>query len=220
MAVAVSKCVILRGVRKSYGAAEALSGIDLDVDDGTIVAVAGANGSGKTTLLRLIAALSAPSAGDVEVCGFDASRDGESVRGVVGAVLHSPMLYPDLTARENLRLFGGLCRLDRVGERVEEMSVKLGFVDRLDERVRGLSHGFQKRVSIGRALLHAPRVLLLDEPETGLDGWSLNVLKELMVEHKARGNSVVMATHGVDLMEEMADSVVRLERGRRVQVAG
>lgn len=204
----------LRDIRKSYGTSEVLKGIDLSVESGNVVALFGENGSGKSTLLRIISMLAKPSSGTVEICGLDTQKSGETARLHLGAVMHSPMLYRDLTARENLRLFAKMCRLDDLENRVEHVASRLGFTSRLDARIRSLSHGYQKRVSIARSVIHSPELLLLDEPETGLDERGLRILKELILEWRDSGNTVIMSTHTVAMGEQMADTSFRLKDGR------
>ena len=143
--------------------------MDLSVDWGETAAALGPNGSGKTTLLRLLSGLARPDAGAIRVAGLDPSRSGEEVRRAVGVVTHEPLLYDDLSGYENLRFVGRMFRLDRIEERIEEVAARLDVASRLHQRVALLSHGLRKRFTIARALLHEPRVLLLDEPESGLD---------------------------------------------------
>ncbi len=176
----------------------------------------GPNGAGKTTLLRILATLTKHDAGSVTVNGFDAAAQGELVRQTTGAVLHSHMLYADLTARENLRFFARLCRISDPERRILEAAERMQVAHRLDDRVRSLSHGLAKRVALARALLHAPRLLLLDEAEAGLDQPALKLLDGVLDEHKRDGRAVVMTTHQVERGLEQADRVVVISHGRVV----
>ena len=128
--------------------------------------------------------------------------------------MHSPMLYSDLTVRENLGLFAKLCQLENPGERVERVATRLQLDDRLDERVRRLSHGYRKRVSIARAILHSPALLLLDEPETGLDEASLAVLSEIIEDWRAQKRAVLIATHSSEFVTGAADSAFTIDSGQ------
>ncbi len=203
-------------VEKSYGDVAALRGVDLAVRPGEVVALLGPNGAGKTTLLRILATLTRPDAGTVNVCGYDAASQGELVRQHTGALLHSPMLYADLTARENLRFYASIFRIQDPDGRVAEVAGRLGLTERLDDRVRTLSHGLAKRFGLCRALLHRPRLLLLDEPETGLDQGALRLLDDVLAEYRQDGRSAVVSTHSVDRGLAWADRVAVLARGRVV----
>ena len=184
------------------------------VEAGELFAVFGPNGSGKTTLLRVLATLTRPDAGSISVNGFDIARQAIAARATTGAVMHAPLLYADLTGRENLLFHARMFRIDGAGERVEEVAARMNVGDRLDDRVRHLSHGFQKRLSLARALLHRPRLLLLDEPESGLDRPTLRLLERLLDEYTALGGSVVMTTHSLEWGLRVADRVAVLARGR------
>lgn len=201
-------------VTKRYGAATVLSDLALTVNPGTVVAILGANGSGKSTLLRIAATLTTPTSGSHFVKGIDAIKHAAEARSYVGAVMHSPMLYSDLTVRENLKLFGTLCQLESPENRVIEVASRLSLTPRLDDRVRRLSHGFRKRVSIARAMLHSPALLLLDEPETGLDEASLTDLKDIVGEWRNGNRAVIIATHNIDFVAGSADCNYRIINGR------
>ncbi len=201
-------------VSKRYGAATVLDNIVLTIDPGAVVAIVGANGSGKSTLLRIAATLTSPTSGSHSVKGIDAVKRAAEARSHIGAVMHSPMLYSDLTVRENLSLFATLCQLDSVENRVIEVASRLRLTPRLDERVRRLSHGYRKRVSIARAILHCPALLLLDEPETGLDEASLTDLREIVCEWRDRSRAVLIATHNVGFVADSADCSYRMINGQ------
>ena len=199
---------------KRYGAATVLDGIDLEVEAGNVVAIQGVNGSGKSTLLRIAATLTSPTSGQLTVNGIDALKNSADARRHIGSVMHSPMLYSDLTVRENLSLFAKLCQIDDHDRRVETVASRMQLNARLDERVRRLSHGYRKRVSIARAILHSPALLLLDEPETGLDEVSLLVLSEIVEDWRANGRAVLIATHSSDFVSRVADSAFTMDSGR------
>lgn len=205
------------GLFKRYGAATVLDGIDLDVGAGDVVAIRGVNGSGKSTLLRIAATLTSPSSGELTVNGIDALKNSADARRHTGAVMHSPMLYSDLTVRENLALFAKLCLLESSDHRVEEAASRLQLGERLDDRVRRLSHGYRKRVSIARAILHAPPLLLLDEPETGLDDASMLVLSGIIEEWRSNQRAVLIATHSSDFVTGAADIAYTMSSGELVR---
>ena len=203
----------IHALTKRYGAATVLHDLSLTVNPGNVVAVLGENGSGKSTLLRIAATLTKPTSGSVAVYDTDSVSDPTEARRHIGAVMHSPMLYSDLTVRENLTLFATLCQLEEPGRIVEETAERLRLMPRLDERVRKLSHGYRKRVSIARAILHSPALLLLDEPETGIDAASLEDLIGIIEEWKANNRAVLIATHNPELIAQSADVVNRLHNG-------
>ena len=201
-------------LEKSFGNAAVLRGLDMKVRDGEVVAIFGANGAGKTTLLRILATLTRPDHGTVSIYGNDLAREAERARLSLGAVLHSPMLYGDMTVEENLKFFGRMFRVPGLSARVLEIADRMGLTPRLDQRVRELSHGYRKRAALARALLHRPRVLLLDEAETGLDEPARQVLDSVIAEHRAAGHAVVMTTHSVERGIAASDRVLVLAGGR------
>ncbi len=199
---------------KRYGAATVLDGIDLEVGAGNVVAIRGENGSGKSTLLRIAATLTSPTSGRLTVNGIDALKNSAGARRHTGSVMHSPMLYSDLTVRENLALFAKLCLLESPNRRVGHAASRLQLEERMDDRVRRLSHGYRKRVSIARAILHAPPLLILDEPETGLDEASLLVLSEIIEEWRSNGRVVLIATHSSEFVTGVADIAFTMASGK------
>ena len=200
-------------MHKRYGAATVLDGVDLSVHAGQVVAIQGPNGSGKSTLLRIAATLTSPTSGQLTVNGVDAVKHSADARRHIGSVMHSPMLYSDLTVRENLSLFAKLCQLDSPDRSIDEVAERLLLTPRIDERVQRLSHGYRKRVAIARAIIHSPSLLLLDEPETGLDDASLVVLSEIIDEWRLNNGAVVMATHSTDFVTGVADSAMTMNFG-------
>ncbi len=204
----------MESVCKRYGAATILDDLDLSVSVGQVVSIMGVNGSGKSTLLRIAATLTTPTSGILRINGADAVKHAADARRHIGAVMHSPMLYSDLTVRENLSLFATLCQLDTIAERVEQVASRLVLHDQLDERVRRLSHGYRKRVAIARAIIHCPSLLLLDEPETGLDDASLEALVDIVMEWKSNDRSVLIATHSAEFVSDEADAIYRISGGR------
>jgi heme exporter protein A len=194
-----AEAVQARALEKSYGEWPVLWNLDLSVPWGQTLVLFGANGAGKTTLLRILATHVRPDHGSISVAGFNLHRRPEEVRRRIGVVGHRSLLYDDLTCRENLVYYGRLYGLKNHQPRVEEVLEKVGLSSRADHRVRTLSNGMQKRAAIARAILHQPDVLLLDEPEAGLDLESVSVLGALLAEWTDSGRSVVMTTHDLDL---------------------
>jgi heme ABC exporter ATP-binding subunit CcmA len=183
----------LEGVSRRFGPLTALAPLDLTLPTGSSVAVMGANGAGKTTLLRVIAGLAAPTSGRVRIAGIDRARAGPGLRALLGYVGHERLLYGELTVRENLAFHAALQGLPR--HVVDAAAATFGLTSVLDRPVRALSRGNTQRAALARALLHDPRVLLLDEPYTGLDLASADRLTELLATLHGRGRTVVMTVH-------------------------
>jgi heme exporter protein A len=201
---------------KFYGTTPALRGCDLTVAVGERVALLGPNGAGKTTLLKVLATLVRPSAGTLRLFGIDALRAPARVRARIGVLAHETYLYRDLTAAENLRLYGRLYGLDALAERVAAALARVGLADRAHQRVGTLSRGQQQRVALARALLHAPALLLLDEPDTGLDERGQALLADVV---RTPGLAVVLTSHALERALTLADRVVLLVDGRVVHTA-
>jgi heme exporter protein A len=205
--------VALRELARAYGDRPALAGVTLDLPRGATLAVFGANGAGKTTLLRVLATLLRPHGGEARVLGRELPRDGWAVRGKIGLVAHDPLLYRDLTARENLRFHARLH--DVPAKRAEELLEAVGMARRGDEPVRSLSRGMAQRVAICRALLHEPELLLLDEPLANLDPGAAGAVAPLI----GRGPARVLISHDVEQGLAEADHVLGLRGGRAELVA-
>ena len=191
--------VRVEGLEKGFGQWPVLWDLDLTLNWGKLLVLFGANAVGKTTLLRILSTQARPDAGTLWVAGYDLGRRPGAVRRRVGVVGHRTYLYDDLTCRENLVYYGRLFGLTDVQQRVEEAMSRVGLGARADQRVRTLSNGMQKRASIARAILHRPPLLLLDEPEAGLDHESTAMLKSLLEEWAESGGAAIMTTHNVDL---------------------
>lgn len=185
--------VSLSSVTRLFGLTPALVRVDLAVERGETLLVRGPNGAGKSTLLRVIATALSPTYGSGEVLGFDLDRGREEIRRRSELVGHRTRLYEDLTARENLRF---ACTLFGADPRdVPAVLERVGLAEVADERVRGFSQGMRQRLAVGRALLRSPELLLLDEPYTGLDGEARAIVDDAIVEARAGGRTVVLATH-------------------------
>ena len=187
--------------------APALRDVTIRVAPGERVLLLGPNGAGKSTLLRVFAGLMRATTGHASVHGLPVRR----ARHLVGVVGHTAYLYDELTARENLRFYGDLYAVERLQRRIEVLLERVGLLDRADIPVGQMSRGQQQRVAIARALLHEPKVLLLDEPETGLDLAAFGLLKELACEGE---RSVLLTTHNVGAGLRLGSRVVVLDQGR------
>ena len=190
--------VKVKGLTKSYGRLRVLNSLDFEVSRGEVAVVYGSNGSGKTTLQSIISSLTTPDAGLAEVCGRDTSIRSQMARELVGFVAHTPFLYEALTVKENLLFFSRLYGLTEGpvdGEAFERLIAPLGLDVRIDQRIDTLSHGYRKRVSIARALLHKPAVLLLDEPESGLDIQTVAIFEGIISDFIRSGGAALVTTH-------------------------
>ena len=214
MARLSGEAIRVTGLSKSYADWPVLWDLELTVGWGEFLVLFGANGAGKTTLLRILSTAARPDQGNVYVAGYNARRQSESIRRHLGVVGHKHLLYEDLTAGENLLFYGRLFQISNLKERVEQVLSQVGLQGRIDHRFRNLSHGMQKRLSIARAILHQPDILLLDEPETGLDRESVSMLNNLLAQWTASGRSVVMTTHNIELGLAWADRVALLSTGK------
>ncbi len=198
---------------KAYGLHVVLRKLDLTVERGQFVALLGPNGSGKSTLLRLLAALSKPTAGTIKIGGWELPREAAAVRAQIGMVSHKPLLYENLTARENLLFFCRLYNLDDPDGRISRSLERVDLIKRTNDLVRTYSRGMLQRLSIARALIHDPHVLLMDEPYTGLDQDAAATLDSLMRDAHADGHTIVMTTHELDRAAALADRAIILSRG-------
>ena len=211
-----SSAVAVSDVTKAYGRAVALRGVNLELEWGRCLVLLGANGAGKSTLLRMLATLVQPDSGAARVAGFDCHRRAAQVRRVVGFLGHKTLLYDDLTVLENLRFYARLYSLHDTEQRMAKLTEEMGVAEWAGRRVRTLSNGMQKRVALVRTLLHRPSVLLLDEPETGLDEEGQRLLSRIVRAAYDGGASVVMTTHNVERGLELAHHVAMLAQGRLV----
>ncbi|MBA2768074.1 MAG: ABC transporter ATP-binding protein [Sporichthyaceae bacterium] len=204
------------GLRKSYGGLEALRGVDLDVGAGEVVALLGPNGAGKTTLISIVCGLRRADAGTVEVDGLDALARTAQVRGRIGLAAQDTGVYPVVSVRHNLTLFGQLAGLERraLRTRIEEVAQALDITDLLDRLAGSLSGGQKRRVHTAIALLHRPRLLLLDEATTGADVETRARILDLVRRTAAEGSAVLYSTHYLAEVESLGSRVVILDRGR------
>jgi ABC-type multidrug transport system ATPase subunit len=205
------RAIELADVGRAYGERIALTGVTLALEEGETLAVFGANGAGKTTLLRILATLLRPHRGVARVLGRELPREGWAVRGRVGFLGHEPLLYRDLTARENLRFHARLHRVD--AGRVEALCEQVGLAARADDPVRTLSRGMTQRAAICRAVLHAPELLLLDEPFANLDPGGAAAVAPLI--GRGSGPARVLISHDAELGLAEADWVLGLRAGRQ-----
>lgn len=201
---------------KIYGSLPVLQGLSFSVARGEFVALLGANGSGKSTLLRLLSGLSKPTAGAIRIGGWEMPREAMAVRGQIGLLAHQPLLYENLTAKENLDFYGKLYGIERDERerRIKELLRAAGLRMRTNSLVRTFSRGMKQRLSIARATLHQPDVLLLDEPYSGLDQAAVERLDEMLAAAIAEGRTILMSTHQLERIPPAAARALVLSRGR------
>jgi heme exporter protein A len=198
---------------KRFGSKTVLRGLDFEVQAGEFVALLGPNGAGKTTFLRILASLARPTLGTVQVAGYALPGQAGAVRARLGVVTHLPLLYADLSAEENLQFYGRLYGIPELNRRVQEVLDLIGLSLRRRDLVRTFSRGMQQRLAIGRAILHDPEVVLFDEPHTGLDQDACDMLDALLRDVAGRGRTVVMTSHDLARVEDLATRFDVLSRG-------
>jgi heme exporter protein A len=210
--------ILLAGLRRDYGERAALDGVSLELGAGASLVVLGPNGSGKTTLLRVLATLLRPSGGEVRVLGCSLPEEAWKLRGRIGYLGHQPLLYRDLSGRENLRFHARLhgIRGAEAEARIEQLLAAAGMERRADQRVAELSAGMRQRLSICRCVLHEPELLLLDEPDSNLDAEGRELARELI--GPGEGRTRVTVTHDPERALPDADLVLRLGVDGRAEV--
>lgn len=205
--------ITVKKLVKRFGLKTVLRGVDFEVQPGEFVALLGPNGAGKTTFLRILASLSRPTLGEVNIAGFKLPGEASQVRARLGVVSHLPLLYGDLTAEENLRFYARMYGIANNQVRITEVLEMVGLENRRRDLVRTYSRGMQQRLAIGRAVLHDPEIVLFDEPYTGLDQDASSMLDVVLKTVAAQGRTVVMTSHDLARAEELATRFDILSRG-------
>jgi lipooligosaccharide transport system ATP-binding protein len=208
----------LRGVVKRYGAITAVDGLDLDVPEGTCVGLLGPNGAGKSTTMRLLTAQAIADEGELEVLGFRLPGESKAARAECGVTPQLDNLDVTLTVEQNLLVFAHLYRIARADRRdaIERALVMAKLTDRRDSRVDKLSGGMRRRLLIARALVHRPRLVLLDEPTVGLDPQVRQELWALIDALRSEGTTILMSTHYIEEAQRLADTVMIMSHGKAV----
>lgn len=212
----MSALITVRNLIKRFGAKIVLRQMDFTVETGEFVALLGPNGAGKTTFIRILASLARPSLGEVWISGFRLPQQAAAVRRRLGVVSHQPLLYGDLSALENLQFFGRMYAVPALARRIQEVLELVGLSARQRDLVRTFSRGMQQRLAIGRAILHDPDLLLLDEPHTGLDQDACDMLDTALKQVATRGRTVVMTSHDLARIQDLASRFDVLTAGRIV----
>ena len=206
----------IRGLKRSFGHVQALKGVDLRVDHGECLAILGPNGAGKTTMIKVLSTVMRPSDGKVLIDGLDLRSHAEEIRRRIGVVTHQTFLYANLTAFENLAFYSRLYDVSDHKQRIREVVAQVGMTSRINDRVGTFSRGMQQRISIARSVLHQPDIMLLDEPESGLDQEAVSLLWETLRGDGQRRRTILLITHSLDRGLEVCDRLVILDRGQVV----
>ena len=205
----------IQGLKRLFGHFQALKGINLRVNHGECLAIFGPNGAGKTTMIKILATVMRPSGGKVFVDGLDLRERAEDIRRRIGVVTHQTFLYGNLTAYENLDFYSKLYDVPNRRERIREVVDQVGMTSRIHDRVGILSQGMRQRISIARAVLHQPDIVLLDEPESGLDQGAVTMLWETLRGGQRR-KTILLITHSLERGLDVCDRVVFLDKGKVV----
>lgn len=209
--------VEVRELDKAYTLRPVLRHVSFAVEAGQQVALLGPNGTGKTTLLRVLATLAKPSGGSARVAGLDVVRQASEVRPRVGYVGHAPLLYDELTIRENLLFYAQMYGLPERESRVDALIERVGMTYRAHDRAGNLSRGQAQRIALARGLLHEPSVLLLDEPDTGLDEDGVTLLTQIIEDRARAGQTTLLTTHQLERGLRLSDAALVLVGGRIVR---
>ena len=209
----------IRNLVKAFGRRVVLRGIDLTINEGEFATLMGANGAGKTTLLHMIATLSKPTAGEITIGGYRLQDSANQLRRFIGLVSHKTLLYDDLTAVQNLHFYARMYDVPEATHRVETVLTQVGLRSRQNDPVRIYSRGMQQRLAIARAILHNPPILLLDEPDTGLDQHASDMLGELLRAVDITHRTILMTTHNLERGLSLGNRVVILAKGKIVHDA-
>lgn len=193
---------------KSYGPVDALRGIDLNIKKGEFLTIFGPNGAGKSTLLKILSTIIRPTSGKVSIDGIDISSANEDARNRIGVISHKAFLYGNLTARENLLFYGKLYDVPKLNDRISELLSEVGLQHRSGDMVRTFSRGMLQRLTIARAIIHNPAIIMLDEPYTGLDQHAARMLRNLLKKLHTEDKTIVMTTHDITNGLEVSDRIV------------
>lgn len=211
--------IAIENVSKQFRDKLAVNSVSFTALAGEVTGLIGANGSGKTTIMRMIATVYKPSAGNISVCGVDVKKNPAGVRKNIGVLLGGDIsLYRRFTAYENIEYYALLQGMSKTEAKqsIEVLSETLGIKDYLYRKVDGFSRGMRQRVAFARAIVHDPQVILLDEPSTGLDIYSIRDVQNFIISCKKRGKTILLSTHNVSEMENLCDKVAVLDNGSKI----
>jgi ABC-2 type transport system ATP-binding protein len=207
----------IKGLKKSFGR-PAVDGLDLKVRPGEFYMLLGPNGAGKTTTLRMVSGLLTPDSGDISIFGIDAIREPLAAKRIVGWLSDEPMIYDKLTPLEYLEFVAGLWTVNptTAKERAHDLLHWIGLKEHAHERCEKFSRGMRQKVALAGALLHEPKLIILDEPLTGLDAGAARVVKDVLMDNVREGRTVIMTTHILEIAERMADRIGVISKGRLI----
>lgn len=205
--------ITIKNLQKRFGRKRVLNNLNLEVEKGEFLVMFGPNGAGKTTLIKILSTLSKPSSGEVTINGYDIDEDSIDIRKIIGVVSHNPFLYEDLTLKENLLFYSRMYNVKKDEKGIKDLVEEVGLLHRLNDKVGEFSRGMKQRASIARATLHDPKVLLLDEPFTGLDYKAWGILTEKLTKFHAEGKTIFLITHNVELGHRIGERLAILVNG-------
>jgi ABC-2 type transport system ATP-binding protein len=216
VAASASPIISANGLTKQFGKLVAVSDVSFQIEAGQVFGFLGPNGAGKTTTIRMLTGLVRPTSGSALVAGYDVSSEPLEVKRRVGYLAETPYLYPKLSGREFLAFMGGLYRVPGAvaRQRAARLLSLFELADKADDLVETYSHGMRQKLALGGALLHEPPVLFLDEPTSGLDPRSARLVKDLLVALVARGHTVFLSTHVLEIAEQLCHRVGIINQGR------
>ncbi|MCI2040748.1 MAG: ATP-binding cassette domain-containing protein, partial [Clostridium luticellarii] len=210
----------LKNVSKKFKEIKAVDSLSFSVNEGEIVGLLGENGAGKTTTLRMISTMLKPTGGTIEVNGYDVIEDPSKVRGEIGILFGGEVgIYDRLSARENIEYFGRLYGMsqERIDKRIAELAGDLEMTEYMDRKAGKFSRGMKQKVSIARAIIHSPKVMLFDEPSTGLDVSAARVIHEFIFKCKSENKIILLSSHSMAEVEKLCDRVVIIHKGKLVE---
>lgn len=216
----MSDAIVLENLTKDYGDVKAVDGLSLRIPEGEVFGMLGPNGSGKTTTISCLSGLVNPTGGELKVEGLDVRKETEKVRAILGICPQETALYPFLSGRENVELFGDLYSVPKkVLERNVEYAIeKVGLADDANRRAGKYSGGMKRRVCIAMALVQDPKVVFLDEPTVGMDPQSRRSIWDFVMELKDKGKTILLTTHYMEEAEQLCDEVAIIDRGKLIEL--
>ena len=206
--------ISIQNLHKSFGRKRILRDMNLEVKKGEFIALFGPNGAGKTTLIKILATLARPTSGTIDINGYDLHEDSIEIRRSIGVLSHNPLLYDDLTMKENLVFYSRMYGLNKKNKEILGLIKSVGLLHRANDKVGEFSRGMRQRAAVARVVLHDPPVLLLDEPYTGLDFKAWDMLNSMLKDYHEKGKTILLITHNVDLGYENAGRLAILANGK------
>ncbi len=206
--------LVLKNVSKYYGYSSVLDRLCIEIETGEFFTIYGPNGAGKTTLLMILSTLAKPSGGEITIGDINFRENRDNIRKIIGLVSHSDYLYENLTAYENLYFFGSLYGVEDLRNRTDFLLEQMGLYDRRNDLIRDYSRGMKKRISIARSLIHDPRIVLFDEPFSGLDQKAINNFITILEWLKSNKRTVLLTTHNIKYIWHLSDRIGIMNNGR------